>query len=107
MQKMDKIEAIKISKKYLQKLKNTDLMFSEAWLFGSYARGNQHEDSDIDIAIVLRDEGSHSFETEVKLMTIREGEETRIEPHAFTKNEFDNNIPIVNQIIKYGMRLDV
>jgi predicted nucleotidyltransferase len=104
---MDKSEAIAISKQYLQKLRIADLLFSEAWLFGSYARGSQHENSDIDLAIVLHEGVIHTFDTEVKLMKIRQGEETRIEPHAFTKSEFDFNIPIVHQIIKYGVRLDI
>jgi hypothetical protein len=30
-----------------------------------------------------------------------------IEPHPFTKAEFDFNVPIVNQIIKYGIRIDL
>jgi len=104
---MDKSEAIRISKGYLQKVQNSDLGLSEAWLFGSYAKGNQHDNSDIDIAIVLKSGGLHSFETEIKLMTIRKGDETLIEPHAFTKDEFDYNLPMVNQIIKYGERLEI
>jgi len=47
----------------------------------------------------------HTFETEVKLMCLRKGDETLIEPHAFTKDEFDDNVPIVSQIIKYGERI--
>jgi predicted nucleotidyltransferase len=104
---MDKSEAIRISKAYLQRVKNANLGFSEAWLFGSYAKGNQHENSDIDIAIVLTGSGIHSFETEVKLMVIRRGDETMIEPHAFTSDEFDSHLPIVNQIVRYGERIDV
>ncbi|MCK9414452.1 MAG: nucleotidyltransferase domain-containing protein [Prolixibacteraceae bacterium] len=104
---MDKNEALKISKGYLQRVRNSDLGFSEAWLFGSYARGNQHDNSDIDIAIVLKDNVNHTFETEVKLMVIRRGDETLIEPHAFTKAEFDDRTPIVNQIIKYGVRIEI
>ena len=38
-------------------------------------------------------------------MVIRKGEETLIEPHAFTKEEFDKTVPIVNQIIQYGERI--
>ncbi len=38
-------------------------------------------------------------------MVIRKGDETLIEPHAFSKKEFDRNMPIVNQIIKYGERI--
>ncbi len=104
---MDKSEALKISKEYLQRVRNSDLGFSEAWLFGSYAKGNQHDNSDIDIAIVLNGNTNHTFETEVKLMVIRRGNETIIEPHAFTREEFDFNLPIVNQIIKYGIRIEI
>ncbi len=104
---MDKDDALRISKGYLQRVRNSDLGFSEAWLFGSYAKGNQHDNSDIDIAIILKDSVNHTFETEVKLMSIRKGDETLIEPHAFTRDEFEYNIPIVNQIVKYGLRIEI
>ena len=102
---MDKNDALRISRDYLKRLRNAKLSFSEAWLFGSYAKGNQHENSDIDIAIVLNDDEVNNFDTEVKLMVIRKGDETLIEPHAFSKKEFDRNMPIVNQIMKYGERI--
>jgi uncharacterized protein len=104
---MDKNDAVRISKRYLQRVLNSGLGFSEAWLFGSFAKGNQHENSDIDIAIILNDNINNSFETEVKLMIIRKGDETLIEPHTFTKAEFDYRIPIVNQITKYGVRIEI
>src|SRR5690554_2286692 len=61
----------------------------------------------IDIAIVLKDNVEHTFDTEVQLMLTRKGEETIIEPHAFTKDEFNNNTPIVFQIIKHGIRIEL
>ena len=76
-------------------------------MFGSYAKGNQTDNSDIDLAIVLDDGESKNFDTEVRLMVIRDGEETIIEPHAFTKDEFDIHIPIVNQIINNGERIKI
>ena len=100
---MDKTDALAICRNYLQRLKENDLDFSEAWLFGSYARGNQHENSDIDIAIIMNDDSSVPFETEVKLMTFRKGDETLIEPHIFQKNEFTLSLPIVEQILKFGV----
>ena len=102
---MHKKEAIRISLDYLKKLKKSNINFSEAWLFGSFAKGNQHENSDIDIAIVLDDSISPTFDTEIQLMIIRKGEETMIEPHAFSKEEFNDNTPIVKQIIDYGIRI--
>lgn len=104
---MDKRDALKISKKYLRKIRKSDLDCSEAWLFGSYATGNQNDDSDIDIAIVFSDDVTHTFELEVKLMVIRKGDETLIEPHAFSQEEFDQNYPFVNQIVKYGERIQI
>jgi predicted nucleotidyltransferase len=104
---MDKNDALKISKGYLQRVQNSNLGFYEAWLFGSYAKGNQHDNSDIDLAIVLKDNVNNTFETEVKLMVIRKGEETLIEPHTFTKADFNINVPIVNQIISYGVKIEL
>jgi len=104
---MDKRAAIKISREYLKRVREAKLNFSEAWLFGSYARGSQHENSDIDIAIVLDDSDNHTFETDVKLMVIRKGDETLIEPHAFSKDEFNIDVPIVNQILQYGERIKI
>jgi uncharacterized protein len=104
---MDKRDALKLSIEYLKRVRESNLNFSEAWLFGSYAKGSQHENSDIDIAIVLSDDENHTFETEVKLMVIRKGNETMIEPHAFSKKEFNTNFPIVNQILQHGERLKI
>jgi len=101
---MDKESALKLSREYLVKVKKNKIEFSEAWLFGSFARGSNHENSDIDIAIVLS-KNDKSFDTEVKLMTLRTGEETLIEPHAFNKDEFTLSVPIVNQIINNGLKL--
>ena len=103
---MDKATALKLSKKYLIKVRKSKIEFSEAWLFGSFAMGNNHENSDIDIAIVLP-KNNKSFEIEVKLMTLRTGEETIIEPHAFNKNEFVINSPIVYQILHNGFKINI
>lgn len=104
---MDKNDAIKLSIRYLNRLRDSDLMFTETWPFGSYSNNNQNPDSDIDLAIVLDDKIRHTFDIEVKLMVIRKGEETIIEPHAFSKDEFDSGVPLVEQIRKYGERLEI
>jgi predicted nucleotidyltransferase len=103
---MDKINALNIAIKYLRRLRENNINFSDAWLFGSYARGIQQENSDIDLAIVL-DDKEMSFDTEVQLMIMRNGEETLIEPHPFTKDEFDRSLPIVNQIIRHGEKIEI
>jgi len=105
MQAMDKNDAIRLSIHYLNKLRSSNIGFSEAWLFGSYATGSQHENSDIDVAIVLDESVAHSFDIEIQLMIIRKGEETMIEPHVFSKEDFYNRIPLVKQILDYGIRI--
>jgi len=41
----------------------------------------------------MKDNVVHTFETDVKLMVIRKsGDETCIEPHAFTKEEFNSSL---------------
>lgn len=102
---MDKNDAIRIGVNYLNKLKESQIFFSEAWLFGSYASGNENENSDIDIAIVLEDSVSNSFDVEVQLMLLRMGDETLIEPHTFSRKDFNENTPIVKQIIEDGIRI--
>ena len=103
---MDKINAINLSIQYLKRLQDNNIKFSDVWLFGSYAKGLQKDNSDIDLAIIL-DDIEKTFDTEVKLMVIRRGEETLIEPHAFTKEEFDQNLPIVKQIVKNGEKIKI
>ena len=104
---MDKTDALEISRNYLLRLKKNNVKFSSAWLFGSYVRGNQHKDSDIDIAIVMDDDSPISFETEVKLMTYREAEETLIEPHIFSKSDFEQPQHLVDQIVKFGVPINI
>ena len=102
---MDKESAIKLSQNYLIKVRGNDIDISEAWLFGSFAKGNNNENSDIDLAIVLS-KNNRTFDTEVKLMTLRTGEETLIEPHPFNQDEFEINSPMVYQILQSGLRIN-
>ena len=46
-------------------------------LFGSYAKGIQQVNSDIDLAIVL-DDKEMSFDTEVQLMIMRNGDDVTL-----------------------------
>lgn len=104
---MDQTIALEISKTYLSRLKKNNFNFSDVWLFGSFARGNQHENSDIDLAIVMNDNNPITFEKEVEFMTCRKGEDTLIEPHIFSKQDFDSSEPLVYQIKKYGLLINI
>jgi len=74
-------------------------------LFGSYANGTNHEDSDIDLAIVSKDI-KNEFEDGVKLMSLTWGIDTRIEPHAINTDDFNIiDTPFIDEIIKNGVEL--
>jgi predicted nucleotidyltransferase len=97
---MDKTDALNIAKKYAEILKNS-FDFKKMFLFGSYAKGIPHEDSDIDIAIVFSDYDNR-LDRQVELMKLTRQIDTRIEPHPFRENEFEFSNPFVNEIVTYG-----
>jgi len=58
------------------------------WLFGSYAKGNPHKDSDIDVALVVDhlDNDYSILETEPILWKLCESVDFRIEPHVIARD---------------------
>ena len=51
---MDKTEALRLATAYANLVKSK-YDFTIVFLFGSYARGNYHKESDIDVAVILED----------------------------------------------------
>jgi predicted nucleotidyltransferase len=101
---MDQNDAIKLSRNYVDRVRLNHIEVVDAWLFGSYAKGTYHDDSDIDLALVLPD-NSVSFNTDVTLMAMRKGDETIIETHTFSRRDFSADTPVVRQIKQFGFRL--
>ena len=97
---MDKRDALDIALKYAYAVKSK-YDFVKIILFGSYAKGNFNADSDIDIAVILKDY-NNLIETQLDLMRLRRKIDSRIEPHPFREKDFDITNPIVNEIVKYG-----
>ena len=75
-------------------------------LFGSYAKGTEHEDSDIDIAIITNDIKPDKFDEEVKLTLLRRKIDNRIEPHIISINEYENDeTPFVVEVKNTGIKV--
>jgi predicted nucleotidyltransferase len=87
---MDKREIIieKVSE-YKELVKSSfPVKVEQFWLFGSYAKGTPHKDSDIDVALVvshLSDDYS-ILNTEPLLWKLSEQVDFRIEPHVIAKD---------------------
>ena len=102
---MDKTDALNIAQKYANTVKE-NYTFIKIILFGSYAKGNFNEDSDIDIAVIFKDY-SNIMDMQLELMRLRRNIDSRIEPHPFRESEFELSNPLVNEIIKYGQEIKV
>jgi predicted nucleotidyltransferase len=93
----------KIATSYAKEIKNKfDIV--KIILFGSQVRGNPHSESDIDIAVVLKD-FPNRLDMQIELMRIRRKYDSRIEPHPFRESEFDDTNNLVNEILRYGIPL--
>jgi predicted nucleotidyltransferase len=102
---MDKTDVVSIALKYAFAVK-ANYNYVKIILFGSYAKGNYNEDSDIDIAVVLKDY-SNLMDIQLDLMRLRRNIDSRIEPHPFRESEFELSNPIVNEIVKYGKEIKI
>jgi uncharacterized protein len=104
---MDQKEIIEIVIKYINLIK-THFKLRLVVLYGSYSRGNQHTDSDIDVAVFIKNEKNQDhYVNTVKLYKLRMGIDDRIEPNLFYFDEngyepasFENYI-IQNGIVMY------
>ena len=102
---MDKADAVNIAQRYAVVVK-ANYSFIKIILFGSYAKGNYNDDSDIDIAVIFKDY-SNVIDMQLELMRLRRKIDSRIEPHPFRESEFELSNPIVNEIIKYGQEIKI
>lgn len=74
-------------------------------LFGSYAKGNNTEDSDIDIAIISKD-FNDIYDDMAKLMLLTWDIDARIEPHPIKSEDFnEKSDPFVQEIINTGIKV--
>ncbi len=75
-------------------------------LFGSYVKGTENKDSDIDIAIVTDDIKTDKFDEEVKLTLLRRKIDSRIEPHIISLADYENNeTPFVVEVKNTGIKI--
>ncbi|MDD4192449.1 MAG: nucleotidyltransferase domain-containing protein [Mangrovibacterium sp.] len=100
---MDKAEAIKIAGRYVD-LVSKKYRVESAILFGSFAKGTNHPDSDIDLAIVFKSVDD-LLDMQVELMCLRSDDDLLIEPHPFTVSDFKSANPVIAEILKYGIEI--
>lgn len=89
---------------FIEKIKN-QYNVTAIILFGSYAKGTENEDSDIDIA-VISDDFEDIYDCMAVLMGMTWDIDARIEPHPITKEDYENvSNPFVKEILDTGIKV--
>lgn len=92
-------------KKYLDTLRENKIAVWRLYMFGSHAKGTAQADSDIDLAIFWDKDEIDAFDADVQLMRLTRNVNLGIEPHSFSRMDFDNPDPFIKEIIMTGERI--
>ena len=99
--------ALNIAREFVQAVVDKGVRLDKAFLFGSFARNEQRNDSDIDIALIADDfTGIGYFDLRHFLdVKISSTKFTPIEAHTFNTTYFRAGDPFVREIEKTGIWL--
>jgi len=92
-------------RQYVQTLRDNGIVVWRLYLFGSHALGRAHAESDIDLAVFWDRDEIDGFDEDVQLMRLTRTVDLRIEPHSFSRKDFENPDPFVREIISTGQRI--
>lgn len=90
---------------YLQALNQNNIPVKKAFLFGSYARGQQQQWSDIDIALVSDIFQGDRLDDKDKIRGITLSVSSELEVIPFSPEDFTRDNPFVNEILRTGIPL--
>ena len=91
-------------KKYIEKISQY-YKIEAIILFGSYAKGTENEDSDIDIA-VISDDFDDIYDCMAILMGMTWDIDARIEPHPISKEDYEKvSNPFIKEIVDTGIKV--
>ena len=93
---------------YVYSVANKTNGFVTAYLFGSYAKNKQTQDSDIDIAFIIDNlKDSDKFDMQVQFLLLASQFDNRIEPHILSKSDMLSDNPFVFDIKKTGIEIKI
>jgi predicted nucleotidyltransferase len=106
VKKKIKKEIQKITTKYREIIENSGIPVERMILFGSYARGNERRDSDIDICVVSPKFGKDEIMEIGRLNFLRWKLDNRIEAHPVSSKDYKSiATPFILEIQKYGIEI--
>ncbi len=89
--------------KYLSALNSNNINVKKAILFGSFAKGNYNNESDIDVAIISDSFEGNRIKDRSKIRAITLSVSSNIEVIPISLKDFNEKDPFVEEIINTGI----
>jgi predicted nucleotidyltransferase len=95
--------------RFVDILSSKGIRVEKAVLYGSYASGNVHTGSDLDLAIISPDFGKNRFEEGKMLLQIAWRIDPRLEPIPISSESYqkDTWVPLIYEIKEKGIELEL
>lgn len=102
-------EITSIILRFVEVLNSKGIRVDKAVLYGSYASGNVHTGSDLDLAIISPDFGKNRFEEGKMLLQIAWRIDPRLEPIPISSESYQNDtwVPLIYEIKEKGIELQI
>ena len=102
-------EIIKIIRDYVGLLQNEGIEVVRAILYGSRARGDANEEADIDLALIIKNLNRADFELKRNLLRLAVRIDERLEPVAYSPEDFEQDswLPLLYSIKTTGLDVDI
>jgi len=102
-------EITSIILRFVDVLNSKGIRVEKAVLYGSYASGNVHTGSDLDLAIISPDFGKNRFEEGKMLLQIAWRIDPRLEPVPISSESYqkDTWVPLIYEIREKGIELEL
>jgi len=95
-------------RRFINQLREKGIPIQKAIIFGSWARGVSHKDSDIDLCLVSPKFGRDELKDLQFLLKQTRDIDDRIEPLPLSVADFENDAtPLVLEIKKYGREVEI
>ena len=104
---MDKRAAIKLIRNYLKLLVKEGILIDKAFLYGSYSKDTETEDSDIDLLIVSKEFDMTDDLLIGKIWYLTNKINTKIEPYIISTKRFnsDESSPLIQLVKQEGIEI--
>jgi predicted nucleotidyltransferase len=103
----EKVLVLEKVKRYLNELNRRGIRVEKAYFYGSYARGNYHKDSDIDIVIISRDFQGGRFSDWQRIAPLTEDIDVRLEPIPYRPEDFTDSDPLAVEVMATGEEIKI